>query len=112
MDELVKALTNEQGEIEKSQLVGGFMGPGDEESGKVRFYLDPALTSWLGLAPESILHSVKLKPTQSVIGGTLIWLSTKATQQERTVVPAGIPLPENAAGGTMFHSYGPQAMGI
>lgn len=93
VDDLVKALTQEDGSIEKAQLIGGFMGETNDATGKVRFYLNPELTTWLDLSPQYILHSLKLKTTQSPIGGTLIWLSHAMPRTERIIAPTGTLLP-------------------
>ncbi len=108
-DELVKSLTNVDGEIEKTQVVGGFMGAANEETGKVRFFLDPALASWLDISPKHIIHSLKLKTTQSAIGGTLIWLSMDTPKLERIIVPSGVTLPR---GGLNSAVPFPQPMGL
>lgn len=93
VDDLVKALTQEDGSREKAQMIGGFMGEANDATGKIRFYLDPSLTTWLDLSPQYILHSLKLKTTQSPIGGTLIWLSHKVPRSERVIEPTGQFLP-------------------
>jgi hypothetical protein len=58
-------------------LLSGFIGKSSDE-GYTRIHFDPELKHYVDVPDEAILHSEKIPPQQSALGGSHVWIKSDA----------------------------------
>lgn len=93
-DDFVNAVHGDPTNMEPRKLVSGFVGRGGED-GKVRIYPDAALSHYVEVAADDIVHSQPI--SDSPLGGSHVWVKGNATLSSG---PAPAPAPaQQPAGG-------------
>jgi hypothetical protein len=76
-DELVKSLAPDSQRPPDVRMLNGFLGKSTQD-GYWRLYLTPELTEYVEFSEEDVIHSQRLDPNQSPLGGTVVWVRREA----------------------------------
>ena len=85
-DDFVSKVVKDPKQPPDAQLLTGFVGKSSEE-GYTRFYTDANLRDFVDIPDSAILHSEKVAPEHSPLGGSHVWIDRNAEVIYGTVGP-------------------------
>lgn len=76
-DELVTGLVPDSNRTPDVRMLSGFLGKSAQD-GYWRLYLTPELNEYIEFSAQDVVHSQRIDPSQSPLGGTVVWLRREA----------------------------------
>ena len=77
LDDWVSAVRNDPQNTDQLTVLQGYLGA-SSETGHIRVYQDESLNSFVEVPEAAIVHSVKMTPAESSLGGSKLWLRADA----------------------------------